>query len=130
MSRIISFIVVAMVTLLDVEAAPFPKPVKNNISEVALKLLGMLDGPCQMYDYQDTVKRPGCEPVQIVNKFCGGKCISRYYPGFAYCTSCMPRRIVRKKVFFKCPSDPVKKIRHRKINFVQDCECKRFLCKK
>ena len=99
------------------------------MGQVAFKILNMLSGECQMYNYIDTIEREGCEPVQIENKFCGGRCISRYYPGFAYCTACMPRKIAVKKIFFDCPKDPVKKIRHRRIQFVQDCECKRFLCK-
>lgn len=107
---------------------PYQKPMRNNIGKVAFQLLDMLSGECQMYNYTDTITRPGCEPVQVVNKFCGGKCISRYYPGFAYCTACMPRKLVTKRVFFNCPSDPEKKIRHRNIQIVQDCECRRFLC--
>ena len=108
---------------------PYGKGAKNNMKKVAIEILHMLSGECQMYNYVDTIEREGCEPVQIENKFCGGKCISRYYPGFAYCTACMPRKIIMKKVFFKCPDDPVKKVRHRRIHFVQDCQCRRFLCK-
>ena len=125
------FIFVWMVAVLtSCSCFPYRKTIKNNMSQVALQILNMLDTECQMYNYVDTVERQGCKPVQIENKFCGGKCISRYYPGFAYCTACMPRRIILKKVFFQCPKDPVKKVRHRRIQFVQDCECKRFMCKK
>ena len=125
------FIFVWMVAVITCcSCFPYRKTIKNNMSQVALQILNMLDSECQMYNYVDTIERQGCKPVQIENKFCGGKCISRYYPGFAYCTACMPRKIILKKVFFECPTDPVKKVRHRRIQFVQDCECKRFLCEK
>ncbi len=112
-----------------------PKPTSHahhhsNMNSVASKILKLLEGPCQMYNITDTVKRPGCQPVKIENKFCGGKCISRIYPNFAYCTACMPSKMVMKKVFFKCPDDPVKKVRHRRIKVVVSCQCKRFMCKK
>lgn len=124
------YVVVLAALLGACHCMPKREVVKNNMSSVALKLLGMLSGGCQMYDYTDTVRRRGCEPIQIQNKFCGGKCMSRYYPGYSYCSACMPGKFVSKKVFFKCPSDPVKKIRHRRIQIVVNCQCRRFMCKK
>ena len=122
---------IAMLSLIhQLMCLPYQQGAKNSMSHVALQILDMLKGECQTYNYTETIKRPGCKPVRVVNKFCGGKCISKYYPGFAYCTACMPKKITTKKVFFKCPSDPVKKVRHRKIQVVQGCQCKRFVCKK
>eukprot|EP00794_Sanderia_malayensis_P017652 gene17652-19407_t len=100
----------------------------NNMNSVATRILKLLDGPCQMYNISDTITREGCLPVKIENKFCGGKCLSRIYPNFSYCTACMPSKVVMKKVFFKCPKDPVKKIRHRRVKVVVSCQCKRFMC--
>ena len=128
--RLVLITVVASSLLARFACLPYGKPIKNNISQVALKILSMMDGKCQMYNYTNRITRPGCEPVQVKNKFCGGRCPSRYFPGYTYCTACMPGKLVTKKIVFNCPKDPVKKVRHRRIQIVQHCECRRFACKK
>lgn len=84
---------------------------------------------CKTRAFKQTIKIPGCLPVQVVNNFCYGQCNSMYIPNhasekplFESCTTCMPKRSFTKTVTLRCPTLPVKFRKHRYIHS-KKCRC-------
>ena len=84
---------------------------------------------CKTRPLKQTIKVPGCLPVQVMNNFCYGQCNSLYIPNhaseqplFESCTTCMPQRSFTKTVTLRCPSLPVKFRKHRYLHS-KKCRC-------
>lgn len=84
---------------------------------------------CKTRPFKQTIKIPGCLPVQVMNNFCYGQCNSLYIPNhasqqplFESCTSCLPQRSFMKTFTLHCPSLPVKFQKHRYLHS-KKCRC-------
>ena len=84
---------------------------------------------CKTRPFKQTIRVPGCLPVQVMNNFCYGQCNSLYIPShtsqqplFESCTSCLPQRSFMKTVTLRCPSLPVKFRKHKYLHS-KKCRC-------
>ena len=84
---------------------------------------------CKTRPFKQTIRVPGCLPVQVMNNFCYGQCNSLYIPShasqqplFESCTSCLPQRSFMKTVTLRCPSLPVKFRKHKYLRS-KKCRC-------
>lgn len=102
-------------------------------TQLTLTLMGKFKNTwCKTENFKQLIKEPGCEPAEVLNRFCYGQCNSFYIPRtlrkrtkrkvFKSCGVCKPKRTHTTIVLLKCPGRK-KGYKQKKVRTVKECQC-------
>lgn len=83
---------------------------------------------CRMKQFEQTIRRRGCEEKTILNNLCYGQCRSFYIPygrkTFESCSSCTPVSSKINTVVLNCPQrNPPSRV-VKKVKIITYCSCR------
>ena len=101
----------------------------GSIGKSTWKLIEAMYLPCQKFTFTEIFHRPGCDPVRISNHFCGGRCLSMFYPTLPRkCFACLPKKVRLLNVKFNCSDTKINLLTYRTFQIVESCQCRRIQC--
>ena len=94
---------------------------------------------CKATEYVQTIREPGCLPLTVPNKYCGGSCQSYFIPIradnfsndvngiFEDCRQCEPKSYQVVQILLRCPQEKMG-FKFKKIVLINECICRAITC--
>ena len=94
---------------------------------------------CKATEYVQTIQEPGCLPMAVPNKYCGGSCASYFISIvrndssndvngiFEDCRQCEPKSYQVVQILLRCPNAKMG-FKFKKIVLINECRCRAIKC--
>ena len=94
---------------------------------------------CKATEYVQSIQEPGCLPLAVPNKYCGGSCASYFIPIprdnlsndvngiFEDCRQCEPKSYQVVQILLRCPGLN-SGFKFKKIVLIKECRCRAIEC--